>query len=98
MSKTVRTATVGIPELAITIADHNDITRTSAKAILDSLRDEIVQSVLAGKRVTLFGLGIFEVRATKAKMGRNPRTGETIQIPAGRKLVFKVAKGIKEKL
>jgi nucleoid DNA-binding protein len=48
--------------------------------------------------VNVFGLGTFEVRATKEKMGRNPKTGEKIQIPAGRKVVFKAAKGLKDQM
>ena len=56
------------------------------------------QSLLEGKRVNVFGLGTFEVRATKEKMGRNPKTGEKIQIPAGRKVVFKAAKGLKDQM
>lgn len=90
--------TLGIPELAAVLAESHDLTKARAKAILDGLRDEIVQSLLGGKRVNVFGLGTFEVRATKAKMGRNPKTGEKIEIPAGRKVVFKTAKGLKDQM
>jgi DNA-binding protein HU-beta len=90
--------TLGIPELAAAMADSHDLTKARAKAMLDGLRDEIVQSLLGGKRVNIFGLGTFEVRATKAKMGRNPKTGEKIEIPAGRKVVFKAAKGLKDQM
>ncbi len=48
--------------------------------------------------VNIFGLGTFEVRATKEKVGRNPKTGESIKIPAGRKVVFKAATGLKYKM
>ncbi|MCL1907920.1 MAG: HU family DNA-binding protein [Holophagaceae bacterium] len=98
MTKTSKPETIGIPELATTLADRHDLTKANAKAMLDNLRDHIVLSILDGKRVGLFGLGTFEVRPTKEKMGRNPKTGEQIKIPAGRKVVFKAAKGIKDKL
>ena len=99
MSKTTtKPETLGIPELSASLAEAHDLTKARAKAILDSLRDEIVQALLAGKRVNLFGLGTYEVRATKEKMGRNPKTGESIKIPAGRKVVFKAAKGLKDQL
>ena len=98
MSKTAKPETLGIPELAAALADANDLTKARAKAILDGLRDEIVNALLADKRVNMFGLGTFEVRATKEKMGRNPKTGEKIAIPAGRKVVFKVAKGLKDQM
>jgi len=90
--------TIGIPELAAVLADKHDLTKANAKAILDSLRDQIVASILADKRVGLFGLGTFEVRETKEKMGRNPKTGEQIRIPAGRKVVFKASKSIKDQM
>ena len=98
MSKTAKPETLGIPELTAALADANDLTKARAKAILDGLRDEIVNALLADKRVNMFGLGTFEVRATKEKMGRNPKTGESIKIPAGRKAVFKAAKGLKDQL
>jgi len=98
MTKTAKPETLGIPELSSSVAEAHDLTKARAKAILDGLRDEIVESVLAGKRVNIFGLGTFEVRATKEKMGRNPKTGESIKIPAGRKVVFKAAKGLKDQM
>jgi nucleoid DNA-binding protein len=98
MNKNSKPETIGIPELATVLADKHDITKVRAKAMLDDLRDQIVSSILDGKRVGLFGLGTFEVRPTKEKMGRNPKTGEQIKIPAGRKVVFKAAKGIKDKM
>ena len=99
MSKiAVKPETIGIPELSATLAETHDLTKARAKAMLDNLRDEIVQSLLDGRRVNVFGLGTFEVRATREKMGRNPKTGEKIQIPAGRKVVFKAAKGLKDQM
>jgi nucleoid DNA-binding protein len=90
--------TLGIPELASRMAESNDLTKARAKSILDALRDDIVKTLLSGSRVNIFGLGTFEVRATKEKMGRNPKTGEKIAIPAGRKIVFKTAKGLKDQM
>jgi len=90
--------TIGIPELATMLADKHDLTKAKSKAMLDDLRDNIVSTILSGKRVGLFGLGTFEVRDTKEKMGRNPKTGEQIKIPAGRKVVFKASKSIKDQM
>jgi nucleoid DNA-binding protein len=98
MARNPKPETIGIPELSASLADRHDLTKAHAKAMLDDLRDHIVSSILDGKRVGLFGLGTFEVRPTKEKMGRNPKTGEQIRIPAGRKVVFKAAKGIKDKM
>jgi nucleoid DNA-binding protein len=98
MAKTTKPATLGIAELAAALADAQDLSKARAKAFIDGLRDQMVESLLAGNRVNLFGLGTFEVRPTKEKMGRNPKTGEKIHIPAGRKVVFKVAKGLKDEM
>ncbi len=98
MAKTTKPATLGIAELAAGLADAQDLSKARAKAFIDGLRDQMVEALLAGNRVNLFGLGTFEVRATKEKMGRNPKTGEKIHIPAGRKVVFKVAKGLKDEM
>jgi nucleoid DNA-binding protein len=98
MAKTTKPATIGLMELSARLADRHDLSKARAKAILDDLRDHVVETLLAGERVNLFGLGTFEVRDTKAKMGRNPKTGESIAIPAGRKVVFKVAKGLKDQM
>lgn len=99
MSKTAtKPETLGIPELAAVLADAHDLTKARGKGLLDSLRDNIVENLLNGKRVNIFGLGTFEVRDTKEKVGRNPKTGESIRIPAGRKVVFKAAKGLKDQM
>ena len=52
----------------------------------------------SGHRWNILGLGPSEGRATKEKLGRNPKTGECITIPAGRKVVFKTAKGLKDQM
>ena len=90
--------TLSIAELAANLAEAQDLSKARAKSILDGVRDHMVETLLAGNRVNLYGLGTFEVRATKEKMGRNPKTGESIQIPAGRKVVFKAAKGLKDQM
>ncbi|MBL0312085.1 MAG: HU family DNA-binding protein [Holophagaceae bacterium] len=95
---TTKPDTFGIAELAAKLAESHDLTKAKAKAVIDSLRDDVVAVLLSGNRVNLFGLGTFEVRDTKPKMGRNPKTGEKISIPAGRKVVFKVAKGLKDQM
>ena len=92
---TTKPDTSGIAELAAKLAESHDLTKAKAKAVIDSLRDDVVAVLLSGNRVNLFGLGTFEVSDTTPKMGRNPTTVEKISIPAGRQVVFRVAKGLK---
>ena len=60
------------------------------------LIDTIVRTVKKGESVKLPGLGIFRLRKMKARMGRNPQTGEAIKIPARKKVGFTVAKSFKQ--
>ena len=64
--------------------------------MLDFLTDTVVKSVKKGESVKIPGLGIFRLRKMKARMGRNPQTGEPIKIPARKKVGFSVAKTFKE--
>ncbi len=100
MAKVVikKTETIGIPTLSDRMAHDHRLTKIKTKEFINDLRDTIVQEILDGNRVNLFGLGTFEVRITKEKMGRNPKTGEKIKIPVGRKVVFKAAKGLKNQM
>ena len=69
-------------ELIDQIADKAESSKKDADAILSALLDTIVDAVSSGEKVTLVGFGSFEARERKAREGRNPATGKTIQIPA----------------
>jgi len=64
----------------------------AVKAVVMSIRDTIRE----GGKISLTGLGTFKVKARKARPGRNPKTGETIAIPAGRKISFKPSLSLKK--
>lgn len=78
------------------MAADADITKSAAGAALDSLLDNIARSLRDGDRVTLVGFGSFDVSERRARVGRNPRTGETIHIPARRVPKFSAGKGLKD--
>lgn len=69
-------------ELVTALAERLDGDRRAAAAALDGLVDVIVRAVQAGETVTVTGFGVFERRERAARAGRNPRTGEVIQLPA----------------
>src|SRR5262245_13984116 len=83
-------------QLVTKLAEAGDVSRKQADQILDSLIDTVVKSVKKGESVKIPGLGIFRLRKMKARMGRNPQTGEPIKIPARKKVGFSVAKTFKE--
>jgi DNA-binding protein HU-beta len=70
--------------------------RKQAEEFLNSLIDTVVKTVKKGESVKIPGLGIFRLRKMKARMGRNPQTGEPIKIPARKKVGFSVAKTFKD--
>jgi len=69
-----------------------------AGKILKALVKVITDELKRGDQVKISGLGIFKVRETKARTARNPKTGETIQVPASKKVSFKVSSTLKREI
>ena len=74
------------------VAAQCNFTKTSVKEMLDAALDKIVAQTEAGTTVSLPGFGRFQVKDRAARTGRNPATGETIQIAASKALTFKASK------
>jgi DNA-binding protein HU-beta len=83
-------------ELIDAIAESVDLSKASASRALDSVIDNITNSLKRGDTVTLVGFGTFSVRNRAARTGRNPRTGETINIKASKVPGFKAGKALKD--
>jgi len=83
-------------ELVQKLADGAEIAKKQAGTVLETLVEVTVGSVRKGDPVKIPGLGTFRKVQTKARMGRNPQTGEAIKIPARKKVRFSVAKTFKE--
>ncbi len=85
-------------ELIDAVADAADVSKAAAARSVDTVLEVITESLKKGNAVTLVGFGTFNVRRREARTGRNPRTGEPIQIKASNLAVFKAGKGLKEAL
>jgi DNA-binding protein HU-beta len=85
-------------ELIDAVADAADISKAAAARSVDTVLEVITGSLKQGNAVTLVGFGTFNVRRREARTGRNPRTGEPIQIKASNLAVFKAGKGLKDAL
>ena len=83
-------------QLVAKLAEAGGVSRKQADDLLNAMIDTVVKSVKKGESVKITGLGIFRLRKMKARMGRNPQTGEAIKIPARKKVGFSVAKTFKE--
>ena len=85
-------------ELAEGIAASHGLTKTDAKKLVDGVFTAIGDAAARGDEIAINGFGKFKVKATAAREGRNPATGEAITIKASKKLTFTPAKSIKDKL
>ena len=83
-------------ELVAAVAEKIGMTKKDAERVINAAVDTITETLVKGDKVSLSGFGIFEVKAREARVGRNPRTKETIQIPATRLPAFKAAKALKD--
>jgi DNA-binding protein HU-beta len=89
---------MNITELAERIADGTELSKADARKIVESVFVAIVDAANAGDEVSIGGFGKFKVKESPAREGRNPATGETIQIAASKKLGFAPAKAVKDRL
>ncbi|UCC79181.1 MAG: HU family DNA-binding protein [Candidatus Zixiibacteriota bacterium] len=80
------------------VAEDVGITRSQASKAVKSMFDGIVTSLRQGNKVSVSGFGTFDISNRKARTGRNPQTGEEIQISASRVPKFKAGKAFKEAL
>ena len=83
-------------QLVQKLAEGSELSKKQADTVLQALVELTVGSVRRGDPVKIPGLGTFRKVQTKARMGRNPQTGEAIKIPARKKVRFSVAKTFKE--
>ncbi len=90
------TTTVTLKHLAADIAEAQELSKKQAEIILTDLVERIAKHLKKGDRIRIVGLGILQVRKRAARMGRNPATGEEIQIKASKKVAFRAAKELKE--
>lgn len=98
--KAVETRTSDHPtnrvELIAYVADASGLKLEEAEKAVDAMFDGVVKTLVNGDEVRLVGFGTFSVTHRQATMGRNPRTGEAIHIPASTRPIFKAAKALKE--
>ena len=84
-------------ELINAVAASADVSKKDAEAVVSATLDAITAALQEGEKVQLVGFGSFEVKKREARMGRNPKTKEAIEIPATTIPVFKAGKALKEK-
>ncbi len=83
-------------ELIEAVASAADLNKADAARAVDGVIAAVTEALKAGDQVTIVGFGTFLVRKREARTGRNPRTGETIQIAASNVPAFKAGKALKD--
>lgn len=80
------------------LAERLDISQKEAKVIVDTVIEEMEEALIRGERIELRGFGTFSIRRYEGYKGRNPRTGEVVDVPPKRLPHFKVAKETKDRI
>ena len=83
-------------ELIAAVAEKTGLTKKDAERVVSATFETITASLEKGEKVQVFGFGNFEVKAREARVGRNPRTKETIEIAATKLPTFKASKALKD--
>lgn len=81
--------TVTASALLQSVADHNGMKKSEAKAFVEGYLDVVKAYVMKGAKVKIGDVGMIMIRHRKARMGRNPQTGEPVKIKASKKLAFR---------
>lgn len=92
------TTTMGKGDMLSAIAEKTNLSKTDISKIIDAQSDIVTAALQAGQKVTIGSLGIIEPAIRKAKPGRNPSTGETIQIPEKKTAKLKLSTSLKKSL
>jgi nucleoid DNA-binding protein len=80
------------------VAGATGQSKTDIERVYGAIVEQVSSALAAGEKVEMRGLGIFEAKQTKARTGRNPSTGASIEIPAGRKATFRPSKELKDRV
>jgi len=91
-----RPAVMTKADLVDEVARTVEITKKQAESIVNIVFDSIVQSLRSGEKIELRGFGSFRLRSRKARIGRNPKTGERVEVPSKKIPYFKPGKELKE--
>ena len=85
-------------ELVAAVAEKTGASKKDSEKLVSAVFETITDALVAGDKVALVGFGAFEVKERPARTGRNPRTKETIEIPASRSASFKPGKALKDEV
>lgn len=83
-------------ELLSALAEQTGLKKTEVSSVMDCLVSTVYKTLKKEKKIKLEGMGVFQLKDRKARMARNPRTGEMVKVPAKKVVKLRVTKDIKE--
>ena len=85
-------------DIALKVADSTGIKQIIVKKVMQGVFDYIVESLAMGEKVELRNFGVFKIKTRRPRIGRNPRTGQTIPVPSRKVAVFKPGLEMKQRI
>ncbi len=85
-------------DIVLRITDMTGIKQVDVKKIVQKTFDVVIESLVRFEKVELRNFGVFKIKERKARFGRNPRTGESVQVPPRKVVVFKPGLEMKQKI
>ena len=83
-------------ELSAAVSEKTGVCKKDCEKVVSAMLDQVAETLTKGDKVQIVGFGSFEVKERQARTGRNPRTGEVVEIAASKAPVFKAGKALKD--
>ena len=83
-------------ELIAAVSEKTSVSKKDCEKTISAMLDQVAESLAQGDKVQIVGFGSFEVKERQARTGRNPKTGEAVEIAASKAPVFKAGKALKD--
>ncbi|MFI3312527.1 MAG: HU family DNA-binding protein [Eubacteriales bacterium] len=98
MATTKEIITMNKTELIALVAEKSGLSKKDAESAVSATTEAIAETLAKDEKIQLIGFGSFEVKHREARMGRNPKTNEAMEIPAAKVPVFKAGKALKDQV
>ena len=85
-------------DIALKVADKTGIKQIIVKQVLQGIFDCIIESLLRDEKIELRNFGVFKIKTRRPRIGRNPRTGQTVPVPSRKVVIFKPGLEMKQKI
>ncbi|MDO8748365.1 MAG: HU family DNA-binding protein [Candidatus Omnitrophota bacterium] len=85
-------------DIALKVADKTGIKQIIVKQVLQGIFDCIIESLIRDEKIELRNFGVFKIKTRRPRIGRNPRTGQTVPVPSRKVVIFKPGLEMKQKI